>query len=579
MNEDILYKQYAKSKYITEQIAVISNDMNTRLKQYLSNDQLIEKLSLVLRELNDGEEKTITQLQISGKDYGIMEDDIVHVKADLTDDKNPKFIMWVLNDEFIFGDVDLELAAKKLWMSGQEGNVLTSVGNYIGSLFGVGDASDAGTDEKTLTAVAGAICMIGKEKMIDPLPYFEKLSVEFSKMGKGSITDFLETEFSGNAESVALNTFRLPISHSTSRGINLGALLLDVGLAIATFGMGTAANASAKGVTTGVSAVSKANVATKTTKGATTAVKGGEAITFAHKGSVLASATNSMNKSWQLLSPAVQLARARKLLPVGETVVYGSNAATQAISASYKISKVGKLGVTMTNLNGSGKFTVKLANLAYLDASAITKAQAAANLVKAGTVAAPVVLPAVTTTAAGAKGILSLSPKLLGLLVPNTAKKVVGQLGIASAVSKSESSAPSSGNPAEWLGWYDSLKADPNSYISEVKESSASNLADMIWQLSKGSGIFGNTTDQEELKLALIITSLKPEVAEDVKTAWEKLGDSRSIYSVLDEELGGAFGTDDLVYFAKAWWASCTGDGVGNHPEITAMKEIILKGK
>jgi hypothetical protein len=106
------------------------------------------------------------------------------------------------------------------------------------------------------------------------------------------------------------------------------------------------------------------------------------------------------------------------------------------------------------------------------------------------------------------------------------------------------------------MGWYDTLAADPNAYMSSLAEQDAASLAETILDLKKGSGLFGNTTDQEELAMALIITSLTPEGAKKVAAEYNKIDASSSVYAVIDDELGG-----DLGMFAKAYWSACTGEG------------------
>jgi hypothetical protein len=520
MNEDILYKQYANVKYLTEQIAVVSDDMNVRLKQYLSNEKLLEKLAQVFKQLQNGEISTLKQLQISPSDFDILTDDVINVKCDLTDSKNPKYTMWVLNDEFIFGDVDMALAAKKLWQSGQEGNVVTGLLNAVGSAFGIGDAGDAGTNEKELVAIAAAICSIADEKAIDPLPYFDKLSIEFSKMGKGSLVDFLETEFGGNSECVALNTFRQPISDSMTRGVNLGQFIVDVGITIFSAGIGTALSKGGKVAKVGGKA---APVLTKTaavTKGVTATGK-------------IAKAAASMKTAWTALSNSVKVARLNKLAKAGTPLTY-------VMANGNKVTRVIK--------------SAKGGQIVW------------ANTTKIGPSVANVVM----------NGGATLAPASLALLVPSTAKKLAIGTGLGVSTHAETSKVDLADfNPLEIMGWYDHVTANPNAYLQTIEDSSAANIADMIWSLSKGSGIWGNTTDRDELKLALIITSLKPGVARDVQAEFKKLDPLRTVYKVIDEELGGIFGTEDSVYFAKAWWAACTQDGIENHDEIAAVKELI----
>jgi hypothetical protein len=90
--------------------------------------------------------------------------------------------------------------------------------------------------------------------------------------------------------------------------------------------------------------------------------------------------------------------------------------------------------------------------------------------------------------------------------------------------------------------------------MASLGGSDAAGLAQAILDLKKGSGLFGNTTDQEELAMALIILSLTPEGAKQVKDEYAKL-DNVPVYAVIDDELGG-----DMGLFAKSYWSACTGD-------------------
>ena len=111
------------------------------------------------------------------------------------------------------------------------------------------------------------------------------------------------------------------------------------------------------------------------------------------------------------------------------------------------------------------------------------------------------------------------------------------------------------GKGAELMGYYDTQTADPRAYIQAQKGAGAAGLAEIIFDLKKGSGLFGNTTNQEELLMALTVLSLDGEGAKEVQAAYKKL-DGTNVYAVLDDELGG-----DMAMFAKAHWTACTGEG------------------
>ena len=163
-----------------------------------------------------------------------------------------------------------------LYQAGQEGSAVGYAANLLGSLVGVGDAGDAGTDEAAIAAIAGAITLMSNEKEIEPTKYFNRLSEVFENKYGESLKSFLETEFSGSAEVVALNLFRQEISPSVMRGLNLGSILLDVGLTVATFGGSAAVNASAKALQAGGRVASAASKAAKSTKAGAAVIRAGE---------------------------------------------------------------------------------------------------------------------------------------------------------------------------------------------------------------------------------------------------------------------------------------------------------------
>jgi hypothetical protein len=109
---------------------------------------------------------------------------------------------------------------------------------------------------------------------------------------------------------------------------------------------------------------------------------------------------------------------------------------------------------------------------------------------------------------------------------------------------------------AEAMGYYDTMAADPSKYIANAKQQGASDIASMLLDLKNGSGLFGNTTDQEECSIALLITGLTPEMAKEVSAEYQKIDAKDTVYAVLDDELGG-----DISVLAKAYWTGCTGEG------------------
>ena len=153
------------------------------------------------------------------------------------------------------------------------------------------------------------------------------------------------------------------------------------------------------------------------------------------------------------------------------------------------------------------------------------------------------------------------------------AAKKAGDIGTSAGETPQGAEEPGIGaKGAEAMGWYDTMAADPSAYIENAKQQGASDIASMLLDLKNGSGLFGNTTDQEECSIALLITGLTPEMAKEVSVAYGKIDAKMNVYAVLDDELGG-----DISTLAKAYWTGCTGEGDEYKPAITSILEKIKK--
>ena len=516
-NLNDIYKNYGTS--VVEQSAVLSADADPRLKQYLEDDGLVEYLTTVFPTLEQGEDY---EINLENANYGIQSKDRLYARLEPGDAKNPKYTMWIVNDEVLFGGIDFDTAATLLYQAGNEGGVVGYVGNFIGSLFGVGDPGDAGTDEETVVAVAGAMAAIAAERNADPKLYYDKLAAAFNRK-YGNMVDFLETEFSGRAETAALATFRQPVSSSVTRGLNIPMILTDVVLTVATFGGGTAIRSALKG----------ASAAVKSTRVGAGVVKAGSA---ALKGTA---GVLSRIPGWSKLAGSTRATYLGRAIKKGENIQY----------------------VTRTGKNAGKVSTVKVLDIAEDG----VQMQGASNQI---------------FKASHADFIISVDPGLANKIL-NAAKINATTTGVALATKKTADAVSSGavdqgadgpgwvGTSAEVMGWYDTLAADPNSFMGSLEGQSAEGLAEMILNLKKGSGIWGNTTDQEELALALIVTALTPKGAKDVAQAYSKIDPQMSVYAVLDDELGG-----DLGMFAKAYWSACTGEGAYVGPVQNILGKI-----
>lgn len=503
--------------YIVESAAVLSDQLDPRLKQYLEEDSFIEKLVEVFKDTTDGQ---IIELSLNKADYGIKEEDNIWIKVDRSDAKSPKFFMWIMNEEFMYGGIDFDLAATILYEAGNEGSAIGYIGNALGSLIGVGDPGDSGTDEATVVAVCGAMAAIAAEKGLDPKLYYDKLAEAFNNK-HGSLVDFLETEFSGRAESAALAAFRQPVDASVARGLNMGQILFDIGLTLLTFGEGTLIT---KTLQTSAKGAQGALAATRVGRGV---LKAGKGI-----GGVLARIPG-----WSKLAGASKATYLGQTIKIGEQIQY----------------------VTRTGKNVGRVSTV---TVEAIDAVGVTLKTAKGT---------------VFNVPHGADFLLGINPGLANKIldsasIPVTAlalSKVDDVVG-ASAVDYEGEEANSNwvGKGAEIMGWYDTLTADPNYFMSSLQGQDATSLAQAILDLKKGSGFFGNTTDQEELAMALIIISLTPEGAKQVKAEYAKI-DNAPVHAVLSDEIGG-----DLGMFTTAYWSACTGEGNFVGPINNILKKI-----
>jgi hypothetical protein len=517
------YKNYG-SLLLEQGPAVISDDLNARLKGYLDNDQLLTKLGELLTKYDDGEYE-LTDLDPTT--FGIVAEDRLFVKVDKSDKKAPKFMMWIMNEQFLWGDLDLETAAKLL-KAGGEGTSWYEKGavGAIGSFFS-GGGEDSGTDEDAIASVAGAIAQVAAEKGVDPQIYFDKLDEIFKQQNGTTIKDFLETEFSGYAEVVSCNMFRRKIDASVWRGLNIWTILGDVALTIVTFGGSEAFVAGLRGA----NAANAANKAVKTS----TAAKASFAL---GKGVKAIADITQLSKVFAKLDKARKLAALEKVgVKVGgPSFKWISSAGKTGTATITKVSDDG-LGLIVSYGGKSPMFTGWDKLLTQLSPNTATSVLTAAG---------------VNMTA---KGVL--------------AAKKAGEIGSSSGGAEDANYLEKG---AEVLGYYDTLAADPNAYIENAKQQGASDIASMLLDLKNGSGLFGNTTSQEECSIALLITGLTPDMAKEVSAEYQKIDAKMNVYAVLNDELSG-----DIAIFAKAYWSACTGEGDDYKAGISAVYSKIKK--
>lgn len=404
---------------------------------------------------------------------------------------------------------------------------------YGGVDFGVGatilwDAiRGIGTDEDQVAAVAGAFTKLAGEKGVDPEIYFDKLDAQLkTKYGEG-LKDLIEGDFSGYAEVVGLNTFRRKIEPSFWRGLNIWTILGDVALTVATFGGSVAFTAGLKG----------AQVAGATARATKIA-------------SATATTANTLGRGVKAVSEITRLSKVFGKLDDARKLSALSRAGVKVGGPEFQwISKAGK--------TGTAKLIGKTDDGTRLLVSYGGKSPVATNYSTLLTQLSPKTAIDVLTAAN-----VNLTAKA------TLAAKKAGEIGSSSGGAQD---AGIVAKGAEMMGWYDTMAADPSAFIENAKAQGASDIASLLLELKNGSGLFGNTTDQEECSIALLITGLTPEMAKEVSKEYQKIDTKMNVYQVIEDELGG-----DISIFAKAYWTACTGEGADYAAAIEGVYKRIL---
>lgn len=519
--------KYAQALY-EQGPAVISDDLNARLKGYLNNATLLESLAKELEKYDDGEYELGYLAQ---EDFGIMEGDRLFVRVSKEDPKDPKFFMWILNDQFIFGGLDMNLAAQLLKAGGTgtsfaERGLIGSIGSFVS-----GGGEDSGTDEETIAAISGTFAQIASEKSLDPEVYYKKLGEIFKEKFGMSISKFLDEEFSGYGEAVAMNAFRQDIEPSVWRGLNPWTIIGDVALTLA--GAGLISKAFGTGMKGAKLATGSANAAKL--------AKGGKAATLTKAGQAIANLTKNASKFAKLPMKNKITALSKAGIKKGNTIKWKHGSKGMI---DHKVLGI-KDGFVHLRATGGSKNIFKIS---------------------------------IKSTGEGAELITKTSPdvarKILSFAGLN---QVIGAGAVASAASKGETMNTSTSptnleKGAEFMGYYDTQKADPSQYIENAKNQGAADIASMLLDLKNGSGLFGNTTNQEEGSMALLITSLIPDMVKRVGEEYKRLDPHMDAYDVLDDELGG-----DIAVIAKAYWTGCTGEGEHYKAVIANIRKKITK--
>lgn len=371
-----------------------------------------------------------------------------------------------------------------------------------------------GTDETLVAAVATALTKISYEDGIDGKEYFDQLDDEYTGRYGESLTDAIEGDFSGNAEVLALNMFKREIEDSALRGIDIENILVDIGLSIGTFGAGGVIGKVAK--TTGTASRGMARVA----------ARGAKPITKGIKGMI------SRLPGFSKLSKAKKLSAIKSNVKVGEQIIHTTKRGKNAGTANkYTVKALTEDGIVLTGgPMGKGSFTVKLTE--FVEGS---------------------------------------TPKLANKILNSS--KVESNLALAGLAGKklAEVKSPNAAeNFAEIMGWYSTVTADPESFINTIRGEEMSSLAQRMHDLADGV-----TTMGDELSMALIVTSLRPDDVKKLNDEYAKLStDGNTMLDDLQYE-SSYFGsidsdvTDLITVYVKGI--------LGNEPQVNSIYSKIKK--
>lgn len=428
MDINKIYNNYGT--YIVEQ-GVIAKDINSRLLQYLEDDDIRQKITDLTNELKDGNTSsgTLTNQQFKFID----KKDTLAYEIDKKNPDDHKVTVYIKNIEQTSTKIDFNAAA------------------YL-----VHQAVDGmGTDEETIAAVGTALSKISYEDGQDSSKYFDMLDEKYTGAYGESLTDAIEGDLSGNAEVIALSIYRRKIEDSVLRGIDIENVIADLGLTISTFGgWGAVAKAARLGGTAGK--VSKA------LKPVTTGIKG----------------MISRLPGFSKLSSAAKLGKVSNSYKVGQTVTYTSG---KGNTANCVIKSIGSDGVTMTGKFGGSK-------------NPITFTKNFDDFVKG---LPPKEANKVLSGINNNKALLTLTGKKLAEAGADNANTT---------------------NFAEIMGWYSTVTANPEKFTETIQGEEMSSLARRMHDLSNGV-----TTMGDELSMALIVTSLRPDAVKKLNAEYAKL--------------------------------------------------------
>ena len=355
--------------------------------------------------------------------------------------------------------------------------------------FFLNDAIDGvGTDEDLVARVGTAMALLSDEDGADTGEYFNKLDQQYISTYGESITDAITGDFEGNAEALALNIFRREIEKSTMRGTNMTSIIADIGLTIGTFGGYSAAYKSAR----------LAGVASKLTK--------------------LKPLGTGIKAMVQRLPGFGKLTKASKAAAIGKNVKVGQ-------TVPHVVGKSGTFAGTPIKCEvmfiKNGKITLKPLEKLPNGKLAPTFTKNLSSFVKGS------------------------SPKLANKIL--TSAKLPPNAALAALTAKKVNDIGAGATFTEVMGWYDTVTADPESFIQSIEGQGLKGLAMKMKNLADGI-----TSRGDELAMALIVTSLKPSAVKKLNSEYEKIStDGSSMLKDLEYESSyfGMIDTDltDLI--------------------------------
>ena len=352
----------------------------------------------------------------------------------------------------------------------------------------INDAIDGiGTDEDQVAQVGTAMALLSLKDGADTGEYFDKLDQEYESKYGESLTDAIEGDFEGNGEAVALNIFRRKIEKNDMRGLDIQNILFDIGLTAATFGAGTAA---LKGLTTVPRIANYASKVKNVAKG------------FKELPKMI-----GRLKGFKKLSKTSKLRAFNKSHKVGDTLTWTSAANN---TAKVTIKEITKTGVKFEGQFGKqagkqmSRFTKNFDE--FIAGLPPKKANKILNFAKV-----PINVPLATLAAKKTAEAASASAEVSGFATFT-----------------------------EVMGWYSTAAADPESFIQSIQGEEMKSLAMRMKDLSSGITNMG-----DELSMALIVTSLRPDAVKKLNSEYEKISnDGNSMLQDLEYE-SSYFGTID----------------------------------